>query len=413
MKRQPVITGLGIVSPIGVGVEKFWAAALAGKSGISTPTSFDATMLPADCRVVGEVKDFDPLGWMPARMAKTAGRFSQFATAAGKMARLDAGLDTADLPPEQLKVSIGTSMNGQVDLGESTFAAFLQGKDVLPWTTNEYPAHAATSHIAIEAGAHGQTTTFSTACAAGLDSIGWAAEEIRRGRASAAIAGGTETPLSAYSMMLFHSVGVLSKWRGAPEEASRPFDQWRSGLVLAEGAAMVVIEDEEFARARGAPIYARILSFASVSEGAHLRKVDASGAAVARAITMALDQAGLDAKDLDFISAHGNSMQDYDAAETAGIKRALRAHAWNIPVSSLKSMCGQALAASSAMQVVAACLSLRTQVIPPTVNYRVPDPQCDLDYVPNHARRARVRNVLIHAHSLGGSHVAMVLSTPD
>src|SRR5437867_11006759 len=214
---------------------------------------------------------------MPARMAKTAGRFSQFATAAAKMARLDAGLDTADLPPEQLKVSIGTSMNGQGDLGESTFAAFLKGKPISPWTTNEYPAHAATSHIAIEAGAHGQTTTFSTACAAGLDAIGWAAEEVRRGQAKAALAGGTETPLSAYSLMLFHSVGVLSQWPGPPEEASRPFDRWRSGLVLGEGSAVVVIEEEESARARGVRIYARILSLASTSQRDHPPKVDPNG----------------------------------------------------------------------------------------------------------------------------------------
>jgi len=213
--------------------------------------------------------------------------------------------------------------------------------------------------------------------------------------------------------MLFHSVGVLTKWPGPPEEASRPFDQWRSGLVLAEGAAMVVIEDEEFARARGASIYARILSFASTSEGAHLRKVDESGEAVASAMTMALNQAELDARDIDFICAHGNSMLDYDAAETAGIKRVFRTHAWNVPVSSLKSMCGQALAASSAMQVVSTCLAMRDDIVPPTINYRVQDPKCDLDYVPNVARVTRVRNALIHAHSLGGSHVAMILGAPD
>src|SRR2546427_3255153 len=316
MKRQPVITGLGIVSPIGVGVEKFWAAALAGKSGIRTPTTFDATKLPTDCRVVGEVNDFDPLDWMPSRVAKMAGRCSQFAIAAAKMARLDAGLDTADLPPEQLKVSIGTSMNGQVDLGESTFAAFLQGKDVLPWTTNEYPAHAATSHIAIDAGAHGQTTTFSTACAAGLDAIGGAAEEIRRGQTTAAVAGGKETRLAPYTLTLFHAVGVLSRWQGPPEEASRPFDRLRSGLVLAEGAAAVFIEDEEFAKARGAKIYARLLSFTSTSEGAHLRKVDQSGEAVAGAMVAALRQADLACSDIDYICAHENSMVDYDFAET-------------------------------------------------------------------------------------------------
>ena len=413
MRRQPVITGLGIVSPIGIGVEKFWAAALAGRSGIGAPTLFDASKLPPDCRIVGEVHGFNPLDWMPAQTARMAGRFSQFGVAAAKMAREDAKLDSAGIAQEDITVAVGTSMNGQADLGESTFSAFLRSKPISAWTTNEYPAHAATSHVAIDAGSRGQAMTFSTACAAGLDAIGWAQEEVRRGRASVGIAGGTETPLSAYSLMLFHSVGVLSRWRGAPEEASRPFDQWRSGLVLAEGAAMVIIEDEELARARGASIYARILGFASVSEGMHLRKVDESGATVASAIALALEQARLGVKEIDFICAHGNSMPDYDAAETAGFKRAFGAHAWNIPVSSLKSMCGQPLAAGSAMQVVATSLAMRDGVVPPTINYRVPDPSCDLDYVPNVSRTTRVRHSLIHAHSLGGSHVTMVLGAPD
>lgn len=412
MKHQPVITGLGIVSPIGVGVEKFWAAAKAGKSGISTPTLFDASKLPSDCRIVGEVKDFDPLDWMPARVAKMAGRFSQFAVAAAKMARADAGLDRAELPTERLKVSIGTSMNGQVDLGEPSFVAFITGKDVSPWAVLEYPAHAATSHIAIDAGVHGQTTTFSTACAAGLDAIGWAAGEIRRGQATAVIAGGTETPLSPYSLTLFHSVGVLSGWQGPPEEASRPFDGLRSGLVLAEGAAVVIVEDEESAKARGARIYARILSSAGTSEGSHLRKVDESGSAVATAMAAALRQAELIPADIDYISAHGNSMVDYDLAETAGIKKVFQRQAWSTPVSSLKSMCGQALGAASAIQVVGSCLALRDQMVSPTINYQVFDPSCDLDYVANVARHTRVRHVLIHAQSLGGYHAAMVLGAP-
>jgi 3-oxoacyl-[acyl-carrier-protein] synthase II len=412
MKRQPVITGLGIVSPIGIGVEKFWASALAGKSGVGAPTLFDASKAPPDCRHVGEVHGFNPLDWMSPQTARIAARFSQFGLAAAKMARTDSGLETAGIPAEHLKVSVGTSMEGHADLGESTHAAHARGRPVSPWATNEYPAHAVTSHIAIDASAHSQTMTFSTACAAGLDAIGWAQSEIRRGQAQAVIAGGTEAPLSAFSLTFFHAAGVLSTWQGPPDEASRPFDQWRSGLVLAEGAAMVIVEDEESARARGANIYARILSFASTSEGAHLRKVDANGTAVARAITMALYHAALEAKDIDFVSAHGNSMPDYDAAETAGIKTALRAHAWNVPVSSLKSMCGQALAASSAMQVVGACLTLRDNIVTPTINYKAPDPKCDLDYVPNVARVTRVRNALIHAHSLGGSHVAMILGAP-
>jgi 3-oxoacyl-[acyl-carrier-protein] synthase II len=329
------------------------------------------------------------------------------------MAREDANLDSAGIAPEDITVSVGTSIGGHVDLGEPSHATFLKGKPLAHWTTLEYPTHAATSHIAIESSSHGHVVTFSTACAAGLDAIAWAQEAVKRESATAAVAGGTESPLSAHSMMLFHSVGVLSKWPGAPEEASRPFDQLRSGLVLAEGAAIVVIEDEEHARARGAHVYARILGFASTNEGAHLRKVDESGAAVTDAMLMALDQAKMGAKDIDFICAHGNSMQDYDAAETAGIKQVFGTHAWNVPISSLKSMCGQALAASSAMQVVVSCLVIRDGMVPPTINYSVPDPNCDLDYVPNVARAARVRHSLIHAHSLGGSHVTMVLGAPD
>src|SRR3990172_9117432 len=266
MKRQPVITGLGIVSPIGVGVEKFWASALAGRSGIGSPTLFDASKLPPDCRMVGEVRDFNPLDWMPGRIARVAGRFSQFALAAAKMAREDSGLDVAELPGERLKVAIGTSLNGQIDVCQPNFQAFTEGGQIWPWAALEYPAHAATSHVAIDAKALGQTTTFATACAAGLDAVGWAADEGRSGQASAVLAGATEAPLSEFILMVFHSVGVLSKWQGPSEEASRPFDLWRAGLVLAEGSAVVTVESEDDARARRVPIYARILGIASANE---------------------------------------------------------------------------------------------------------------------------------------------------
>ena len=413
MKRQPVITGLGIVSPIGVGVDKFWAAACAGRSGIGNPTLFDASKLPADCRIVGEVPDFNPLDWMPARVARMAARFSQFAISTARMSRADSNLDAAGIPPERMKVAIGTSLNGHPDVAEPNLLSFLRGDQLWPWAALEFPAHAATSRVAIDSRAMGQTTTFATACAAGLDAIGWAADEVREGRASAVLAGASETPLSAFLLTIFHSVGVLSKWQGPPDEASRPFDRWRAGLVLAEGAAVVTVESEEDARARGVPIYARILSVASANEGAHLRKVDETGEAISRAIDAALRRANLSPTDVDFICAHGNSMEDYDTAETAGIKRVFGSHSWNIPISSNKSMCGQALAASSAMQVVVSCLALKHQVVPPTINYHTPDPRCDLDYVPNVARAARVRTALIHAHSLGGAHVAMILAAPD
>jgi 3-oxoacyl-[acyl-carrier-protein] synthase II len=413
MKRQAVITGLGIVSPIGVGVENFWAAACAGRSGISIPTLFDASKLPRECQIVGEVKDFNVRDWMPGAAGKMAGRFSQFAVAAAKMARDDSGLDESDIPGDRILVSIGTSVSGLADVQLPFFAAYLRGEVLSPWAVLESPGHAAASHVSISSGGRGQTTAFATACVAGLDAVTWAAEKVCLGEATAAIAGGTETPISESSLEAFRVLGALSRWIGPPSEASRPFDRLRSGLVLAEGAAVVIVEDEMNARARGARIYARILGSASVSEGSHMREVDNRGDGAARAMTIALQRAGLSVRDIDYICAHGNSLPDYDAAETAGIKAAFGSQASCLAVSSIKSMCGQALAASGAMQIVAGCLALRDNVIPPTINYEVPDPACDLDYVPNLARKARIQHVLLHAQSIGGSHSALVLGKGD
>jgi 3-oxoacyl-[acyl-carrier-protein] synthase II len=413
-KRTAVITGLGIVSPIGIGVEEFWSSACAGRSGISHPTLFDASKLPRECQIVGEVKNFDPRQWMPATAARMAGRFSQFAVAAAQMAREQSGLTSrVSAESEMLHVAFGTSLNGQIDIAESNFQAFLKGERIEPWGCVEYPAHAATSHVAIDAQARGHGATFASACAAGLDAVAWAASEVEQRPTSIVIAGATDTPLSPFILKVFHAVGVLSRWDGPPEEASRPFDKLRSGLVLAEGAAATVVEEETHARRRGAPILARILGCSAATEGTHLRKVDDSGDVITWVINQALRVAGVHPHEVDAICAHGNSMQDYDAAETVGIKHSLGSHAWNIPVFSIKGMTGQALAASSAMQVVTAALALQAQQIPPTINYRVPDPVCDLDYVPNQARIARIRTVLIHGHSLGGTHAVMILAKPD
>ena len=412
MKRQPVITGLGIVSPIGVGVEKFWAAALAGKSGIRTPTTFDASKLPRECRIAGEVLDFDPREWMPTPTLKVAGRFTQFAIATAKMCLEDSKLDPSQIEPERIMVAIGTSMSGLVDVEHENFLSFLRGQQMRPWTVLEYPGHAATSHVAISVGARGQTTSIATACAAGLDAVAWAADKVARAESSAALAGATETPLAPASIEAFRALGALSSWSGPPAEASRPYDKLRSGLVLAEGAATVVVEDEEHAMARGAHVYARILGVGSATESVDMRNVDSSGKPAARAMTLALEKAGLTSQDIDYVCAHGNSLVDYDASETAGIKLAFGDRAWSVPISSIKSMCGQALAASGAIQIVASCLTIRDGIVPPTINYEVRDPMCDLDYVPNTARPARVRNVLIHAQSIGGAHVAMILGAP-
>jgi len=412
MKRQPVITGLGIVSPIGIGVDKFWEAALAGRSGIGRPTLFDGSKLPENSRLAGEVHDFNPRLWMPTQTAKVAGRFSQFAVAAAKMAMHDSRLKLTPQTAERCMVSIGSSMSGLTDVEQPAFRSFLHGEDMRPWTVLEYPAHAATSHVAIEIGSRGPTASPATACVAGIDAIASSAESVARGQTPVVVAGASETPLSPACVEAFRALGALATWPGRPEEASRPFDKLRSGLVLGEGAGIIVIEDEASAHARGAPIYAKILGFASITEGAHMRNVDVSGEPAARAMSMAIADAGLTRQDIDYISAHGNSLVDYDISETAGIKLALGERAWSVPISSIKSMCGQAMAASGAMQVVSSCLAIRDSIVPPTINYCVRDPACDLDYVPNVARRVRIRNVLVHAQSIGGSHAALILGAP-
>jgi 3-oxoacyl-[acyl-carrier-protein] synthase II len=407
--RQAVITGLGIVSPIGIGTETFWANAIAGKPGVGHATLFDTSNLPRPCQVVGEVKDFDTKDWIGGIAGRMAARFSQFAVAASKMAVREGGLDEDRIPSKQVKVSFGSSMNGVVDINEPTFSAFQRGEKIVPWALLEFPVHAATSHVSAEAGALGHPTSFATACCAGLDAVGWAADQVVLGKATAAIAGATDTPLSPYVLNIFHAANTLATWEGPPEQASRPFDRRRSGLVLAEGAAAITIEEEASASMHGLPMYARILGFGTASEGGELRTVDESGQAAAAAMSMAIHNAGLAPGDIDYVCAHGNSMVNYDLAETAAIKLAFGRQAYNLAISSIKSFCGHALGAAAAMQIVATCLVLRHGIVPPTINLNDPDPQCDLDYVPNVARRARVRHALVHSHSIGGTHMVLIL----
>src|SRR6266849_6164995 len=263
--RQPVITGLGIVSPIGIGPDEFWKNAIAGRPGVGFVTLFDASNLPRPCQIVGEVRDFVTKDWMGGISGRMAGRFSQFAVATCRMAVREGRLDHGRVPTGRIKVSFGSSMSGVVDVQEPTFSAFLRGEKVVPWTLLEFPVHAATSHVSAESGARGHPASFATACCAGLDAVSWAGDQVRRGKATAVVAGATDTPLSPYVLTAFHSANTLATWEGPPEQASRPFDRRRSGLVLAEGAAAVTVEEEANARMGGLPMYARILGFGSAS----------------------------------------------------------------------------------------------------------------------------------------------------
>lgn len=411
--RRAVITGLGVVSPLGIGTAKFWKGLQQGRSAVGPLTTFDTTGSAPECRIGAEILDFRAGDWMDSRLARVAGRFSQFAVASTRMALDDSGIDISAVPPERALVAFGTSMNGLVDVLLPELQTHFAGQTAAPWTAREYPGHAATAHAAREAGATGPWATMATACAAGIDAIAWGAERIESGMASVVIAGGTETPLSAVTLEGFRLFGLLAKWDGDPAEASRPFDKLRNGLVVGEGAAAVVLEDEANARSRGATIYARVAGSASSAEALVTNQVEMSGETLARCIRQTMQRAGREVTGLDYICAHGNSIPSHDLAETAGIRLALGTHAYNVPVSSIKSMCGQAFAASSAMQVVASCLALRDDVLPPTINYCEPDPSCDLDYVPNSSRAARVRTVLVHARSIGGSHTTMALEAPS
>ena len=408
--RRAVVTGLGIVSPIGIGVVDFWNSLQRGESGINYITSFDVSQLAPECRIGGEVRDFDPSEWIPKHLARSGGRFSHFALAAAKMAILDSDLTLTDIPNHRIMASFGTSMSGLVDVFLPAVSAFLRGEEMSPWAAREFPAQAATVHVANGIGAQGGGITLSTGCAAGVDAIAWAADQVRSGRADAVVAGATETPLSPATLDAFRLYGILSRWVGPPGMASRPFEFSRSGLVVSEGAAAVLVEDEERARRRGARIYAVLQGSGTTTEPLNGGRFEISGESAAYSMTQALKASDLKPSDIDHICAHGNSIPDHDLAETAAVKLAFGAHAASIPISSIKSMCGQAFAASGAMQVATTCLAIQNGLVPPTINYDVPDPKCDLDYVPNTARVVRLRHALVHVRSIGGTHVSLVLS---
>lgn len=393
-------------------METFWNSALEGRSGIRRLTAFDTSSLARECQIGGEIRDFDPTNWMTRPRAMVTARFSQFALAVASMAADDSGIKLSDIAEDKIAVAFGTSMSGLVDMILPEFQSFLRGNGILPSTAREFPGQAATAHVTTDLRARGATTTIASACAAGLDAISWAADRICRGEATVAVAGASETPLAAATLESFRTFGLLSSWSGDPAAACRPFERDRSGLVVSEGAAAVLLEEEDHARRRGARIYARVLGTGRSAEAGAM-KVELSGESAARSMELALNGSRLQPFDIDYVSAHGNAVPDHDVAETAALKLALGSHAYRVPASSIRSMCGQAMAASSAIQIVTACLAIRSRSVPPTINLEERDPDCDLDYVANQARVVRVRNVLVHVRSIGGSHASMVLGQVD
>lgn len=412
--RRVVITGLGIVSPIGIGKDAFWQNLIAGKSGVDFITSFDPSPYP--CHVAAEVKDFDPSDFMRARRAKNAGRFSQFAIAAARLALQDANLDLALEPSERTALCIGTALNGSGDVYDRARVGWDRAASagIPTLSAAEYAAHAPAGHISEELGIKGQAVTMASACSTGLDVVDWAVTHIQQGRANIVLAGGTEAPIFEFCFATLCAIGVLATFDDPPLRASRPYDARRAGLVLGEGSAIYVLEELCHAQDRGARIYSEVLGFGGASAGVFFTNDEqATELALHRAATTAISAAGKTLAAVDYISAHGNSMHDYDLLETRSFHRIFQDGVYNIPISSIKSMIGHAMGAAASFQVAATCLSLEQGVIPPTINYEVPDPECDLDYVPNEARHARIRTALINAHGVGETHAVLVLGKPE
>jgi 3-oxoacyl-[acyl-carrier-protein] synthase II len=408
--RRVVITGLGVVAPNGIGKEAFWDALVAGKSGIDEITMFDPTPFP--CHVAAEVKNFHPTDFMEKRTSRELWRFSQFALASAQMAIDDAKLVLDVRNQHQVATCFGTCINGFERVEQSYEAVKRDGYAGLdPMTCFQYSTHAPVSHVAIELGIKGPSMTLASGCSTGLDVIKWGYDQINEGIISAAIVGSTEAPLSPLCFSTFCALGILAKVVPDPIRSSRPYDRTRDGLVLGEGGGAVVLETLEGALDRGAPIYAEVTGYGITSEASHLSKRDTTGSALADAIRVALQSNGLQARDVDYIHGHGNSMQDNDLAETNAFKLALGQSAYAIPISSIKSMIGQPIAASGILQAISTALSIAHGIIPPTINYKTPDPDCDLDYVPNTARISRIRTALITAHALGGTHSVLALGS--
>ena len=411
--RRVVITGLGIVAPNGIGKDAFWDALIAGKSGIDYISAFDASSYP--CQIAGEVKGFVPTDFISTRKAKMMGRFSQLAVASTRLALEDAGLTITPSLASQATICFGTSANGVGDIGGDAIEALRIGgpKSVPSWSALEFPPHTAASYLAIQFGIKGRAMSISSNCCTSLDAMQTGFEQIIEGKAKIALAGGSDAPIFPASFSAFCALGSLTKRNDAPTEASRPYDLLRDGAVVSEGSATLVLEDYEFAMDRGATIYAEILGYGAASEAIGMRKGDITGKVMARAIQSAITNADLRASDIDHVNSHGSSLPDYDVCDTNALKIALGAHAYKIPVVSIKSMIGQPLSAATGFQTASACLSIREQRVPPTINQTVPDPQCDLDYVPNVSRTARVNRVLVNGHSYGGSVSALVIGSVE
>jgi 3-oxoacyl-[acyl-carrier-protein] synthase II len=407
MRRCVVITGLGAVTPLGNDVPTMWEALVAGRSGIGPITCFDASDM--EVRIAAEVKDFDPVALFGRREARRNDRFTLFALEAARQAIADAGLEFDDGLRQATGVFIGTAIGGILTLLENYDMLQRSGpRRVSPFMAPMMMPNAASATVAITYGLRGPNICVASACATGSHAIGEAAEVIRRGDAEVMICGGSEAVIAPLSLSGFKNMGAVSTRNEEPHRACRPFDAERDGFVMGEGAGVLVLESLEHARRGGVRIYAELVGYGATADAAHITAPDEDGAGAARAMALALRDAGLAPEAVDYINAHGTSTLLNDRIETRAIRTVFGPHADRLVVNSTKSMMGHLMGAAGAVEAIACIKSLETGWVHPTVNYEYPDPECDLDYVPNQARRLEPKVALSNSFGFGGHNGCLI-----
>jgi 3-oxoacyl-[acyl-carrier-protein] synthase II len=409
MSHRVVITGMGAVSPLGLDVPTLWQGLLEGRSGVAPITLFDTR--DHETRIAAEVKGFDPSDYMDRKEARRSDRFVQFAVAAAQEAVRHAGLQITPANAARIGVIVGSGVGGLMTLWEQFNILKDRGpRAVSPFLVPMMISDMAAGQIAITHGAKGINYCTTSACASSAHAIGESFEAIRRGVADAIITGGCEAPLVGMAVAAFESARALSTRNDDPPRASRPFDAQRDGFVMGEGAVILILESLEQALRRGVPILAEVIGYGATGDAYHIAAPPPGGEGAARSMCLALAEAGLQPADVDYINAHGTSTPLNDIAETHAIKSAFGEHAYHVAISSTKSMVGHLLGAAGAIEAVACVQTLVTGMIHPTINYEFPDPECDLDYVPNQARRADVRIALSNSFGFGGHNCSLVFA---
>ena len=408
--RRVVVTGLGAVTPIGLDVAGTWESMKAGRGGIHRITRFDPA--PYESQIAGEVRDFEPSAFMDKKDVRRTDRFAHFAVAASSQALADSKLDLKERP-ERIGVSIGTGVGGLETLIEQVLVMAERGPGRLsPFLVPMLMSNDGAAQVSMQFGLQGPALAHVSACASSAHAIGESAEMIRRGQADAMVAGGAEAAVIPLAIGAFAAMHAMSRRNDDPEHASRPFDKDRDGFVLSEGGAAVVLEEREHALARGAQIYGELIGYGATADAYHITSPAPEGDGSARAMKMALAQAGIAPERIDYINAHGTSTGPNDREETAAIKHVFGSHAYKLMVSSTKSMTGHLLGAAGAVEAIACLLAMRDGIVPPTINHVTPGEGLDLDYVPNHARKADVKVALSNSMGFGGHNATLILARP-